>query len=321
MDQTGLGQYTGILAVDVHGFSRHNDAQQRKIAQGLLDVLQRASDRAGTAQLMVDNVFRAYRGDGYLIGFDPDLVVDVVDNFFDSLQAELRRLLPRLRQDAIELRLRSSLHLGPLQSFDALKTDSPAGTTMVETGRMVDAEPVKALLDYSDPNVTLVAVVLSEDVMKHAVEAGRTGRQPSEFVAAPLRVESKEYSGNGYLRVPVLSGGLLGSGLLHGQPETPADETTTQSPAPAAINSSTAGDSTDKVTQAHTVHGGFRDHSVRADHGAVVTSGSGNVVASRDVDQSVNKQDFSGQFHTQGDSNFGPSSGRRLGNHDDNRDR
>ncbi|MCX2729482.1 hypothetical protein OOZ19_04470 [Saccharopolyspora sp. NFXS83] len=314
-DTHRLGHYTGILAIDVRRFSSHNDVKQRKIVDLLPTVLSESSERAGIAGLMRDNVFRAFRGDGYLIGFNPDLMVAVVDKFFDSLQAELRRRSAELRSAAIELRIRASLHLGPVQSFNILVSDSPSGTVMVETGRMVDAEPVRALLDNSDPKVTLVAAVLSEEVMKQVVESGRTARQPSEFVPAPLRVEAKDYAGKGYLRVPVPSGDLLTSGLLHGQPE-PSIEAADQSVASSGPASNSFTGYADKVIQARDVGGGIHDHSAYAD-GGIAVHGNGNVTAGGDIDKSDNKQEFSGQFNTQGDSNFGPSSGRRIrSNHD-----
>lgn len=287
VDTNDLGRLTGILAVDVRRFSEHNDSQQERIGTLLPAILRDAADRAGLGDIMRNSVFHAFRGDGYLIGFDPNRVADVVDRFFDSLQAELRRRAPELRAAGIALRLRASLHLGPLRSFDTLVADSPSGRLMVESGRMVDADPVRALLEHSDANVTLVATVMSEDVMKNVIEAGRTARQPSEFVAAPLRIEAKDYSGTGYLRVPVPSGDLLRYGLLHGQPLEAAEDVAQTSDGESA-----------------------RDALVRND-----VAGNGNSVAGRDVmtsNHTVADQVFSGEFNTQGDANFGSSSGRRI---------
>lgn len=322
MDQQrsdGLGRYTGILAVDVRRFSSHDDVQQGKIAELLLEVLQQAADRGAIAELLQGNVFRAFRGDGYLIGFDPDLAPAVVDRYFEALQAELRSRAAGLRASGIELRLRVSLHLGPLHSFDRLVQDSPSGAPMVESGRMVDAEPVRALLDHSDPDVTLVAVVVSEEVMQHVVGAGRTSRRPSEFVAAPLEIAAKDYSGTGYLRVPVPSGELLRSGLLHGQPEE--DDEPREQPPPVAGGSvhnemtGTAGN----LVQAGHVQGGIHDHSMRAGNGGFNVRGDGNATAGRDVDRSTNKQEYSGKFRSGGDINFGGSSGRRIDRDDPGR--
>ncbi|SDK21432.1 hypothetical protein SAMN04487820_105271 [Actinopolyspora mzabensis] len=318
-DNRSIGEQTGILAVDVRHFSRHNDVQQKMIAeQWLPDVLGQAASRAGIAELWRGHWFRAFRGDGYLLGFSPDLVAAVVDRFFDSLQAELRRRAAEVRAAEVELRLRTSLHLGPAQSFEALVADSsvvdsPSGKVMVDTGRMVDAAPVRSLLDHSDPNVTLVASVLSQAVMEHVVRAGRTTRQHSEFVEAPLEIDSKDYAGTGYLRAPVPSGVLLNSGLLHGQP-TELDsasveerETDVDGGDVSNVLTGNAG----KAVQTRDVHGGIHDTTVREVSRGVAATDNGLVSIGRDLDQSTQRQEFSGQFHTSGDSNFGPASGRR----------
>jgi len=236
-----------------------------------------------------------------------------VDRYFDSLQAELRRRAPELRAAEIELRLRASLHLGPVRSFNKLVADSPSGRIMVESGRMVDAKPVRALLDHSDPNVTLVATVLSEEVMKNVIEAGRTARQPSEFVAAPLRIEAKDYSGTGYLRVPVPSGDLLRYGLLHGQPEQADEEErddAKESTSSEGAWGNTFNGNAQKVQQIRDVHGDVNDSSVYTS-----IQGNGNNVAKGDINttsQTISGPAYSGTFNTLGDSNFGSSSGRRI---------
>lgn len=308
-----LSERIGILAVDVRRFSKHNDVQQRTIVDLLPDILQQAAERAGLTALWGDNVFRAFRGDGYLLGMSPNLVSAVVDRFFDSLQNELRRRSTGLRSSGVELRVRTSLHLGSVESFDALLTDSPTGRIMVDVNRMVEAPPVRALLDNSDPKVTFVASVLSRTVMEDVVEAGRTARQPSEFIEAPLHVEAKDYSGKGYLRVPALSGDLLRFGLLWGQPEPAVDEGKSAPHQPAAQVSNAMSGHAGNATLARDVQGGISHGLVRDMVSGVSVTGNGNVTAGGDVDQSSTKQEFSGEFRTRGDSNFGPSSGRRTG--------
>ncbi|MEV0705141.1 hypothetical protein AB0I53_45505 [Saccharopolyspora sp. NPDC050389] len=305
-----IGEYLGILAVDVHRFSEHNTTQQQTIVQVLSEVLQQSATRTGL-RTNWDEHFRAPRGDGYLLGIAQELVSVVVDRFFDAMQYELRRRAAQLRAVEITLRLRASLHLGPVQSFNALLTDSPSGKVMVDVGRMVDAESVKALLNHSDPKVTHVVSVISESVLEHVVQAGLTSRQPSEFVQAPLKVDAKEYSGVGYLRVPAPSDELLRSGLLCGQPEPATDSETSQS-ASEARGTNTSYGSAENLTQAHNV----RDVTDSSTRGGIAVRGNNNTTAGNNIDQSQNKQENSGHFYTLGDSNFGQSSGRRIGTDD-----
>ncbi|EID56294.1 hypothetical protein [Saccharomonospora xinjiangensis] len=324
----GFGDLIGILAVDVWRFSAHNDAQQKTILDLLPAVLRDSATKAGLRQLWDGHVFRAFRGDGYLFGVRPDLLGAVVDRYFDSLQNELRRRAAELRASGVQLRLRASLHLGPVESFDALVTDSPHGKTMIEAGRMVDSAPVRALLDHSDAEVTFVASVVSGAVMEHVVEAGKCLRKPSEFVRASLKVDAKEYEGTGYLRVPTPSGELLTSGLLAVQQRAESAEPaeprgSARRTGGEASTSNTFDGIADTANQVRDVRGGFGNGAVRGVSGSVVVTGNNNVAGNRDainvaaerdahVDRSTTTQEFSGAFLTQGDGNFGPNSGRRT---------
>ncbi|MFB9905515.1 hypothetical protein [Allokutzneria oryzae] len=307
-----LGEIIGILAVDVRGFSKHNDVQQNIIAEVLPSTIESAARRVGAAELWHGSRFRAYRGDGYLIGFNPTLVGTVVDSFFDALQSELRQRAREPQLAGIDLRVRTSLNLGPVQAFDEILTDSPNGTVMVDTGRMVDSESVRALLDHSDPKVTFVASVLSRSVMDQVVRAGRTARQPSEFVEAPLEVEAKDYAGTGYLRVPVPSGDLLRSGLLWGQPEPGQDSAPEHKADVGPLTANTVMGNAEEAVQTRDVGGGIDASSARATSGGIAVTGNRNVTAGGNIDRSSNKYEYSGTFTTRGDSNFGASSGRRV---------
>ncbi|WP_019819528.1 hypothetical protein [Saccharomonospora saliphila] len=306
------GKHMGILAVDVRRFSRHTTAQQETIQRELPAVLEAAATRAQLAEAWRGHHFRAFRGDGYLIGVRPGLVAAVVDGFFDALQAELRRRTGELRASGIELRLRTSLHYGPVRAFDALLADSPAGRVLVNAGRMLDAEPVRRLLDRSDPEVTLVASVVSGTVMEDIIQAGRTRRRPSEFVDVPLRLEAKEYSGTGHLRVPAPSGDLLRSGLAPAEPDpTTSDEVETEDTdaRPASVSNTVTGGASG-VTQSETVHDGVRHQTVgNVSGGSIVASGDRSVAARGDVTQTTTE--INGDVSPQGDANFGPASGRR----------
>jgi len=298
-----VDEYIGILAVDVSQFSKHNSGQQTTIMPLLAEMIQQAARRAEVVQLWEDSTFLAPRGDGYLIGFHRDLLRRVVDRFFDALQTELRRNSARFRASDVAIRVRASLGLGPVPPFNPADSDSPAGEVMVNAARMVGAPQVRVILEKSDPAVTFVAVVLSRAVMEQVVAAGKTVRKPSEFVETTLRVSGKDYTDTGYLRVPAPSGELLRSGLLFEQDDVGAEPTVEEETLPGDRARNTATGPAENVVQARDVYGGVRSQSV---------SGNNNTLAGGDIEQSPHKQEFSGTFTTQGDSNFGHSSGRRF---------
>jgi hypothetical protein len=90
---------------------------------------------------------------------------------------------------------------------------------MITTHRLVDSDLIRDLLDRSDPNVTLLVVVISERVMKDVVQGGHTRRRaPSEFAEVTVTNEKKGFSERAYLHVPAISGDLLRHGLGGSQP-------------------------------------------------------------------------------------------------------
>ncbi len=312
----GPGEYLGVLVVDAERFGAHDDVQQKHLTDLLPQVLEKAAWRSGLEALWESRRFPASRGDGYLFGFAPRLLAGAVDAYLDALQLELRARARELRAEGMALRLRASVHVGPLQEFDRLLADSPAGKVMIDTHRAVDAPQVRALLEQSDPDVTFLGTVVSEAVMDHVVRAGHSVRRPSEFVAAPLEVAGKDYRGTGYLRVPVPSGDLLVHGLLRGQPEEHEEPVDTYAaPQHGAVTNTTGAVDDGIVVQGGHV-GSFEAHSTRAGGGASAVgtvTGDHNSVAGGDLDQSSGKQEFSGRFEMGGDGNFGASSGRRVG--------
>ncbi|HEY3505612.1 MAG TPA: hypothetical protein VGN37_22855 [Actinocatenispora sp.] len=302
-----LPDHLAILVVDTKGFSKHSDRQQNRLAPLIPEVLEQASHSAGISELWDLRIFPDSTGDGYMFGFPPKLLPHVVHRYLEHLQAELRRRARALRADGISMRLRLSLHLGPTEVLKDPRIDSPVGATMIGTHRLVDADPLRALLAYSDPDVTFLAAALSEAVMDAAVRNGSSTRHESEFVKAPVRIEAKDYTGIAYLRVPAPSGALLEKGLLGVQP-APAQEVPDTEPVPVPADPS-------GTTQ--TV-GPMDGNATAAAHvgGHVGVLGGGNTFA-RDIDQSTTSSTVHGNHYqaremTIGDTNTGEQAGRRY---------
>jgi len=213
-----------IMVVDTKEFSRHNDVQQEELTVLIPDMLERASRRSGIEELWDARRFPDSTGDGYIIGFRPQLLPRVVDRYFDALQDELAIENPRLKSRDMSLRMRLSIELGPARVIDDERIGSPVGRAMIATHRLVDAEPLRVLLNNSDPNVTLLVVALSERVMEDAVRSGHTRRRvASEFVETSAEIAKKGFSGKAHLHVPAMSGDLLKHRLL-GVQERPMKE-------------------------------------------------------------------------------------------------
>ena len=203
-----LPAYRAVLSVDVKNFSGVKAADHHELTEKIPLVLERAFERAGFASVWAERRFPAGRGDGYVVGFRPELLPVLIGPFLDALQAELA-FYSQLRSGGP--RMRVSVAVGPLTDSDEGRLGDGSGASMIETHRLLDCEPVRRLLADSDQDVTYVAAVISARVYEDVVVAGYSTKAASEFVAVP--VEVKTYQGTGFLHVPKPSGKLLEHGM------------------------------------------------------------------------------------------------------------
>ncbi|MEV6832709.1 hypothetical protein [Amycolatopsis sp. NPDC051102] len=205
-----LPPYRALLVVDAKGFGSNPDAVQTGIAEAIPDVLGLAFERAGLGEVWETALFPHGTGDGYGLGFDPRFLPAVVSRFFDELQGVLAERDARLRVAArsVRLRLRASLNVGPvLEPAPGTTSAAAIGSAVITTHRLLDAAPVRAVLERSDPDQTFLAVALSQRVFEDVLASEYATLPATKVVPADVRI--KEYRGTVYLYVPNPSGDLL----------------------------------------------------------------------------------------------------------------
>ncbi|WP_428934098.1 hypothetical protein [Streptomyces sp. ACT015] len=200
-----LPPYRGILAVDAKGFTGHPAVEHEAISRAVPELLETALTRSGLQELWNDRKFPASTGDGYVIGFDPAAMPFVIHPFLLNLQ-DLLTDYNVLSHGVVPIRLRVSLHIGPLpETGDEF---SGNGTARNDTHRLLDSRPVKAVLASHKENITHVAAILSERCHEDAVAGGYTGRHADHFVEVAATVEGKPFSQRAWIYVPQPSGPL-----------------------------------------------------------------------------------------------------------------
>lgn len=206
-----LPPYRAVLAVDMKDFSGAAPAKHRDLTEQIPLVVTRAFARVGAEQVWAERCFPSDRGDGFVVGFRPEILPLLVGAFLDGLQSELAdHNALRLAGDS-RIRMRVSLTVGPLADSGDGRLGDGSGAAIVEAQRLLDSQPVRTLLDESNPDVTFVAAILSERVYQDVIEGGYATRAPSEFVRVPVKV--KRHEGPAYLCVPKPSGRLLTGGV------------------------------------------------------------------------------------------------------------
>lgn len=264
-----LPPYRGILAVDAKDFTGRPAIEHEAVSRVLPELLKTALLRSDLGDLWEARTFPATIGDGYVFGFDPAHMPFVIHPLLLALQEVLTEFNV-LSYGAVPIRLRVSLHVGPLpETGDEFGGN---GTARNDTHRLLDSRPVKAVLTSHNENITHVAAILSERFYEDAVAGGYTGRHPDHFVEVAATVEGKSFSRRAWLYVPQPSGPLY-----EGTPVDSAAPEPVREPSPRSAESpgdDMAARRTDAIAAPRgnintgTVHGGqsVRNHHVAGDH-------------------------------------------------------
>ncbi|WKU43874.1 hypothetical protein Q3V23_07110 [Streptomyces sp. VNUA116] len=214
-----LPAYRGILAVDAKGFTGHPAIEHEAISRVVPELLETAFARAGLQQLWNERKFPATTGDGYVLGFDPSLMPFVIHPLLLTLQDVLTEF-NILSHGAVPIRLRVSLHTGPLP--DTGDEFSGNGTPRNDTHRLLDSRPVKAVLASHKESITHIGAILSNRCYEDAVASGYTGLHPDHFVEVVATVDDKPFAQQAWIYVPQPSGPL--------HEEGPADRAAAEQP-------------------------------------------------------------------------------------------
>jgi hypothetical protein len=275
-----LPPYRAVLSVDVCDFSGTKAADHRALTEKIPLVLEQAFRRGGHASVWEERRFPADRGDGFVVGFRPDVLPVLVGPFLDSLQHELA-YHHQLRPGSGP-RMRVSIAVGPLTDSDADvgRLGDGSGSAMVENHRLLDCDPVRRLLIDSDPEVTFVAAVVSARVFEDVVLSGYADKAAAEFIEVPVAV--KKYRGTAYLHVPKPSGALLHKGMVG---LTHVADRAEQNAGAVAADGKLLSSSDGTAGQPRDHRGIDRDRC--AIRGSQRTKGDGNVVIGGDVAGSV----------------------------------
>jgi class 3 adenylate cyclase len=199
-----LPPYRGILAVDTERFTGNPSARQPDLGAAVHEVLQSALERCGHPQLWEQRRFPQGTGDGCLFGVFPEKLPFLLSPFLDALDAALADKDDSLRavNRGTRLRLRVSVNVGPVpDSGDELRDriGEPTNTTC----RLLDSTPVRNALRQSNPDVTLMAAIVSQRVFDDVIRAGYTpALHPDQLEQVTAEVPGKDFAEPAWLYVP-----------------------------------------------------------------------------------------------------------------------
>lgn len=199
-----LPPYRGILAVDTERFTGNPSARQPYLSAAVQEVLRVALERCGHLQIWEQRRFPRGTGDGYMFGVLPEVLPFLLWPFLDALHKTLAEKDDSLRaiNRGTRLRLRLSVNVGPVTEPGDESRD-PIGDAVNTTFRLLDSSPVKDALKESNPDVTLMAVVVSQRVFDDVIRAGYTpALHPDQLMQVTAEVPGKDFAEPAWLYVP-----------------------------------------------------------------------------------------------------------------------
>jgi len=179
------------LSVDVEGYGRHNDVEQARIQQELVDLLDRAGTRADTDR---STWIRQPKGDEELAlipASEPPPAV--VGEFCLELHSLLRERNEGLAP-ADRLRLRLAIDDGPVE----LSANGFAGRAVVGVSRLVNSRALRMALATIEG--AQLVVLVSQVVFRDWIHSGRSSVAADQFQR--VRVAEKEFVEHAWLWVP-----------------------------------------------------------------------------------------------------------------------
>jgi hypothetical protein len=191
-----------MLAADIENYTGNSDDKIRMLAGWLPEVLGEAFTRADLDFSTV--IFPNQAGDGYVAGVDYHKLPRLINPLLGQLQNVLAERNAQANRNDPRMRLRVSVHIGPLPGEnDAGKSDGN-GTVMNEVHRLLNAEQARDALHGSDPDATFIAAIVSQRAYEDAVASEACALPASMF--APIKVHVKQFTGDAWLYVPQPSG-------------------------------------------------------------------------------------------------------------------
>lgn len=204
-----LADYHAVIAVDIKDFTSNTDTANWLLARRLPQMLEEAFARSGLDFSRVK--FPGQIGDEYVAGLDYHKLPYLIHPLLDRLQDVLAELDAEVGSRGPRMRLRASIHIGPLPGEDDPNGPAGIGKAMNDLHRLLDAASVRDALHQTDPDTTFVAAVISPRAYEDAILTGACALRPS--LLTEISVHVKQFTGTAWLYVPQPSGHALHRGF------------------------------------------------------------------------------------------------------------
>ncbi|OEJ61063.1 hypothetical protein BGM19_26680 [Streptomyces agglomeratus] len=186
LDARDVPPEQALLVVDMKGYSQFPEAKMAPVRSDLDDILATVFAQSGLANERSD--ISAYKdtGDGAIFVLPAKHTARLIDPLLGNLNAALIRYDKYRLASAPAIRLRASVHVGPLSLPDH------RGDAINEACRLIDSDAARQAMDAAVEHSAFLAAVISETAYRRTVGAGRTQDvEARHLLPATARVEGK----------------------------------------------------------------------------------------------------------------------------------
>ncbi len=175
-----------LLVVDMKEYSQIPEAKMAPTRTDLDDILATVFAQSRIESITpLDSAYKD-RGDGAIFVLPARHAARLVDPFLGHLGQALERYDQTRLASAPRIRLRASVHVGPLTPPEH------RGDAAVDACRLVDSDAVRDALAAAMDHGALLAAAVSDAVFRRTVRAGRTpALTERQFLKATARVDGK----------------------------------------------------------------------------------------------------------------------------------
>lgn len=195
-----------LLAFDMEKYSRIPEAKMESARSEVDDIM--TNTLADCELPDPEDLPYTYKdvGDGAILLFPPSVLARLIDPFLGRLNAALVRHERHRLASSPVVRLRVSVHAGPVPS-----PKRRGGNALVDVNRLLNSQAVRQALKAAKASETFLAGVLSETAYLRCVHGGYTPQlTPVHFVQATAHVSDKpEFEAPCRLHVPGLPGAAV----------------------------------------------------------------------------------------------------------------
>ncbi|MET9647262.1 hypothetical protein ACFZB6_25405 [Streptomyces syringium] len=230
-DVRDIPDYQALVVIDMKGYSKVPSHRMPAMRGDLDHMLATAFAESGLGREWEERAYWSDTGDGCILALPVRRMWRLVDPLPEILDGVLARHDRERLASTPEIRVRMSVHVGPLP-------DSYRGDPINDACRLIDSDAARDAVDKARALGSYVALVISEAVFQAVVRPRRTTRL-TEHDFLPTRAEVKnKYSETAWVHVPRRSpadlGTPAGDGSERAAEAVPPPAAPTASPTPAA---------------------------------------------------------------------------------------